>query len=102
MRYKQKKLNFYVEDKVKKKLERLRDESGLTMTTIITDLIMGYEIRPRMTDELLRIYKEMNRIGVNLNQIAMIANMEKYVSAEQINKAYDLADSLWETVRSYR
>ncbi len=102
MRYKQKKLNFYVEDKVKEKLERLRDESGLTMTTIITDLIMGYEIRPRITDELLRIYKEMNHIGVNLNQIAMIANMEKHVSTEQINKACDLADSLWETVRSYR
>lgn len=35
---------------------------------------MGYEIRPRRPMELKELYLAVNRIGVNINQIARKAN----------------------------
>ena len=45
MRANTNKLNFYVDDDVKKKLKKLSKESGLTMTAVITKLIMSYQIQ---------------------------------------------------------
>ena len=101
MRYKQKQLNFYVSDKVWEKLQKLKKYSGLTMTAIISKLIMGYEIHPLKTEELLRIYKELNHIGCNINQIAHIANCERHVSEDKINEAAQLMNEVWECVLSY-
>ena len=78
MRYKQKRISSRVSDDVWEKLQKLKKDSGLTMTAIISKLIMGYDIKPLNTDELLRIYKELNHIGNNINQIATRANMDIY------------------------
>ena len=101
MRYKQKRICCRVSDEVWEKLQKLKKDSGLTMTSIISKLIMGYDIKPLNTDELLRIYKELNHIGNNINQIAHIANCEKHLSADKINEADELMDKVWECVRSY-
>ena len=101
MRYKQKQLNIYVHDSVWEKLQQLKKQSGLTMTAIISKLIMGYEIHPLKTEELFRIYKELNHIGNNINQIALIANLEKNASKEKINEAEKLMNEIWECVLSY-
>ena len=85
MRANTNKLNFYVDDDVKKKLKKLSNESGLTMSAVITKLIMGYQIQPLKTEELLRIYKELNHIGGNINQIAHIANSSKYISNNNLD-----------------
>ena len=74
MRANANKLNFYVSDAVRKKLEKLSKDSGLTMTAVITKLILECEIHPLKTDELLKIYNELNHIGNNINQIAHTAN----------------------------
>ena len=65
MRANTNKLNFYVSDVVRKKLEKLSKDSGLTMTAVITKLISEREIHPLKTDELLKIYNELNHIGNN-------------------------------------
>ena len=101
MRYKQKRISSYVLDEVWEKLQKLKKDSGLTMTAIISKLIMGYEIRPLNTDELLRIYKELNHIGSNINQIALIANCEKHLSSDKINEAAELMNVVWHCVRRY-
>ena len=101
MRYKQKRICCRVSDEVWEKLQKLKKDSGLTMTAIISKLIMGYDIKPLNTDELLKIYKELNHIGNNINQIAHIANCEKHLSADKINEADELMDKVWECVRSY-
>ena len=98
MRANTNKLNFYVDDDVKKKLKKLSKESGLTMTAVITKLIMSYQIQ---TEELLRIYKELNHIGGNINQIAHIANSEWHISNDKINEAAKLMNDIWQCVRSY-
>ena len=102
MRLKTNKLNFYVEDEVREKLEKLAKESGLTMTAVISKLIMNREIKLRPTEELCRIYKELNHIGTNINQIAYIANSEKHISDERLDEAARLMNDVWECVRSYR
>ena len=100
MRANTNKLNFYVDDDVKKKLKKL-SKSGLTMTAVITKLIMGYQIQPLKTEELLRIYKELNHIGGNINQIAHIANSERHITNDKINEAAKLMNDIWSCVRSY-
>ena len=100
MRYKQKRICCRVSDEVWEKLQKLKKDSGLTMTAIISKLIMGYDIKPLNTDELLRIYKELNHIGNNINQIALIANCERHVSSAKINEAAELMDKVWDCVRS--
>lgn len=101
MRYKQKRISSRVSNEVWEKLQKLKKDSGLTMTAIISKLIIGYDIQPLKTDELLRIYKELNHIGNNINQIAHIANCENHLSADKINEAVDLMDKVWEYVTSY-
>lgn len=101
MRANTNKLNFYVNADVRKKLEKLSKESSLTMTAVITKLIMGYQIQPFKTEELLRIYKELNHIGTNINQIAHIANSERHISNDKINEAAKLMNDIWQCVRSY-
>ena len=101
MRANKNKLNFYVDDDVKKKLKKLSKESGLTMTAVITKLIMGYQIQPLKTEELLRIYKELNHIGGNINQIAYLANSERHITNDKINEAAKLMNDIWRCVRSY-
>ena len=90
MRANTNKLNFYVSDAVRKKLERLSKNSGLTMTAVITKLILECEIHPLKTDELLKIYNELNHIGNNINQIAHIANAERHISDDRIDSSVNL------------
>ena len=67
MRANTNKLNFYVSDAVRKKLERLSKNSGLTMTAVITKLILECEIHPLKTDELLKIYNELKTTSATIS-----------------------------------
>ena len=78
MRYKNNKVQFYLSDKDKHKLDRLAEKSGLTKTTVLTKLIQGCEIKPLPTKELQKIYMELNHIGTNINQIAYIAKIDSH------------------------
>ena len=100
LRYKNNKVQFYLSDKDKHKLDRLAEKSGLTKTTVLTNLIKGYEIKPLPSEELLKIYKELNHIGTNINQIARIANSNRYVSFEKINELDEILSDIWRKIRS--
>lgn len=75
--------------------------SGLKMEPFIRKLIMGTEIRPRPPDEYLRLIREINAIGNNINQIAHIANAERTISNDKINYAVSLVDEIMEKVRDF-
>ena len=98
MRANTNKLNFYVSDAVRKKLERLSKNSGLTMTAVITKLILECEIHPLKTDELLKIYNELNHIGNNINQIARIANSKHEIAQQELAVIECLVKQIWEKV----
>ena len=88
MRANANKLNFYVSDAVRKKLERLSKNSGLTMTAVITKLILECEIHPLKTDELLKIYNELNHIGnnnYNKQRFRFCGNTEELLKTKDIS-----------------
>ena len=58
----------------RQKLEQDTTLSGLSKTDYIRSLIVGAEIKPRRPAELRELYLAVNRIGVNINQIARKAN----------------------------
>ena len=95
MRANTNKLNFYVSDAVRKKLERLSKNSGLTMTAVITKLILECEIHPLKTDELLKIYNELNHIGNNINQIARAVNARGFATKEEIAAITTAQEMIW-------
>lgn len=47
------------------------------------------------------IYKELNHIGGNINQIAYIANSERHITNDKINEVAKLMNDIWRCVRSY-
>ena len=100
MRYKNNKVQIYLSDEDKHKLDRLAEKSGLTKTTVMTKLIQECEIKPLPSEELLKIYKELNHIGTNINQIARIANSNRYISREQINELDEMLSDIWGKIRS--
>ena len=56
------------------KLKQLCQDSGLPASTVIRQLLVGAEVRPRRTKELKELYLAVNRIGTNINQIARKVN----------------------------
>ena len=55
-------------------LDRLAKESGLSLSNVIRSCIDRTEIRQRQPAEISDLYKEINRIGVNINQITRSVN----------------------------
>ena len=49
-------------------------ESGLSLSNVIRSCINRTEIRQRQPAEINDLYREINRIGVNINQIARSVN----------------------------
>ena len=100
MRYKNNKVQFYLSDKDKHKLDNIAKKSGLTKTTVLTKLIQGCEIKPLPTKELQKIYMELNHIGTNINQIARIANGNRYISGEKINEVNEMLSNIWRKMKN--
>ena len=63
---------------------------------------MGNIIRPRPPDEYVKLLREINAIGNNINQIAHIANAEQRISESKINEVMHLQNEIMRMVRSVR
>lgn len=61
-------------DVEKQKLEQDAALAGITKTDLLRSLIMELRIKPRPPIELRDVYIAVNRIGVNINQIARKVN----------------------------
>ena len=75
---------------------------ALKMEPYIRKLIMGNIIRPRPPDEYVRMLREINAIGNNINQIAHIANAERNISKDKIEEVLNLQNDIMRLVRSVR
>lgn len=73
----------------------MRSKNG----AIYTQAHNGKEILPRPPDEYYKILREINAIGNNINQIAYIANSQKHISAENINRAVKMVGDIMNIVR---
>lgn len=88
-----------------KEKEHLKSQAtacALKMEPYIRKLIMGNIIRPRPPDEYVKLLREINAIGNNINQIAHIANAERHISKDKIEEVINLQNDIMRLVRSVR
>ena len=88
--------------KEKEHLKVQAEACALKMEPYIRKLIMGNIIRPRPPDEYVKLLREINAIGNNINQIAHIANAEQHISESKINEVLHLQNEIMRMVRSVR
>ena len=69
--------------------------SGLSTSALIRSLIAGLEVKERPTEEVLQVYRELNAIGNNLNQLTWAANRGAPVSVEQLAELHQDLNRLW-------
>ena len=89
-------------EKEKEHLKSQATACALKMEPYIRKLIMGKEVRPRTPDEYIKLLREINAIGNNINQIAHIANAEQRISENKINEVLHLQNEIMRMVRSVR
>lgn len=80
-------------------LQRLAQVSGMKMESLIRQLILGVELRPRPPDEYAALLRELSAIGNNVNQIAYWANSCRCISERDIQEAAALVKQAWRLVK---
>lgn len=88
--------------KEKEHLKAQAAACALKMEPYIRKLIMGKEVRPRPPDEYVKLLREINAIGNNINQIAHIANAEHRISEDKIETVLQMQNDIMRLVRSVR
>ena len=81
------------------RFDALASECGSKKEPLIRTLIMGVEIKPRPTEEQLRLVREISGIANNINQITRLANTVKSVSPTQVEELQRLCSEALSLVR---
>lgn len=102
MRSRQNGVLVYLSDTEKQHLIKQTSLAGISAGAFIRKLIMGKEIRPRPPDEYIKLLREINAIGNNINQIAHIANAEQRISEDKIETVLQMQNDIMRLVRSVR
>ena len=80
-------------------LQRQCSASGLTASAFVRKSIQGEEIRLHPPEAYAALLRELAAIGNNINQIAHIANGQKYIRQAELDEAAKLAKEAWRLVR---
>ena len=83
-------------------LEKQAKKAGLTRAQFLRNVVMGIQLRARPPDTYYKLLKEINAIGVNINQIAHIANAEQSISKDKIDYLTKLLDEIMNKVCDLR
>lgn len=79
-------------------LKKKARQCGMSKSAFIRSLIMGRKVKARPPEALQQLYVEINKIGVNINQIARNCNAgaDPETSAKQVlfllKKVYSLME----------
>lgn len=80
--------------------ERMKEAGKITMQGFLLEAgINGYLIKVDYT-ELKNLTQEINKIGVNINQIAHKINTENMIYETEMNDLQDKINLIWKLVRS--
>ena len=69
------------------------------MEGLIRCRIMGVEVRPKPPEQYAQLLQNLSAIGNNLNQIARIANGQKYIRQAELDEAVQLVQQAWRLVK---
>ena len=73
---------------------------ALKMEPYIRKLIMGNVVRPRPPDEYVKLLREINAIGNNINQLARKANAG-FASRDEVTRALRMLDRVYELMYEF-
>lgn len=83
------KRQFWLDEKENKTLKENAKKVGLSESSYIRNLIMGYKPKEKPTEAMFEILNQLKGIGINFNQIARKANILDYVDAPLYRKNYE-------------
>lgn len=82
------------------RLSRLAKISGYSKSSYMKSLLKGLVPKPIPTVELIEFIYELNKIGVNLNQIAKVANMTGNIKRKEYDDNYRILKELMVKIRN--
>ncbi len=86
---------FRVSDGERKKVDQLCRQSGLSQSMLFRKLLHGAEIKERKSQDVGKLYGEINHIGNNINQIARSVN-SGLATPEDVSRALFLLNKVYE------
>lgn len=94
MRKRQVKKNFYLTYKENKILANKALKKGISEAALIRGLIVGYVPKGKIPEDIEKLIYEIRKIGVNINQIAAVANRTNNIEVKYLYKYKDELDKL--------
>ena len=80
-------------------VENLREKTGLSKEAFVRQMLMQGYIKESPPVEYLRLVAEVNKIGVNINQIARIENSNECITADSVQGIKRLQKTLLRIVK---
>ena len=84
-------------------LEKNRAKCGLPQQTYLRKLCLEVQPKEQPPMDFYRVLKELRRIGINMNQIAVVANREGWIDEdlywENVKQLENLASDLLHEIR---
>ena len=72
-------ITLWLDEDEKKKLNDNASKTGLSISSYLRSLIVGYKPKELPSDDLYELLNQIRRIGNNLNQIARKANALNFI-----------------------
>lgn len=94
--------HIYLNETEYNQLEKLSQKTGMTINTVIRKLIMGAELSERPNRDYRTLARAVDRIGVNINQIAHMANITRRVGNEEIQRLLEEFRSLQKEIEAWK
>lgn len=94
---KNKKYSFRVTDDEYEKIEKKINQSKLSITKYLTKAALNQKIV--VIDDLKELVLEVNRIGVNLNQLTKLANQGKIDAGDELAMIHEEMGKVWQLLR---
>jgi hypothetical protein len=73
--------------------------TGLKKSDLLRKLIMGVDVQPKPTEEVIQIYRLVSTVANNVNQMAKIANATGYVDPRKIDGLLIMVDKCWQMIK---
>lgn len=92
MRKRSIKKQIWLNDKENEILKRKAKIAGVSEADLIRCFICGYKIKAQPTEEIIEFKNQIFGIANNINQIAKIANSNRYISVNTTNEIQFMLD----------
>lgn len=73
--------------------------TGLKKSSLLRRLIMGVDVQPKPTVEVIQIYRLVSTVANNVNQLAKIANATGYVDPKKIDGLLIMVNKCWQMIK---